>query len=409
MNLTNDGRCRLTGDVLENVLDLGRQPLGNGFVDRVEDNEYFYELKCGFSPTSQLFQIIEQPPPEAMFHESYAFYSGTSTRMSQHFKAFADDLVASGYLSENPFVVEIGSNDGIFLKNIKERNIAHLGIEPASGVADVAESKGINVLRRFFGLETARQVVERYGNASVVVAANVLCHIPNIRDLAESVAFLLRPDGVLVFEDPYLGDVVRLGSYDQIYDEHVFLFSALSVSRVFAEVGMELIDVQPQPTHGGSMRYTVARRGKYPRTPVVSALIASELQQGLNRTETFYAFAQRVADSAKTLRDTLEQLKKQDLRVGAYGATSKSTTIYNFAGIDETLISCVFDNSTSKIGKLTPGMHIPIVEESEFRNSPPDVAFLAAWNHEREIVDRYPAYSQSGRRWLTHLPIVRFL
>jgi len=405
----SNSHCRLTGDILEPVLDLGRQPLGNGFLKPGDDDEYFYDLKCGFSPVSNLFQILDQPPPEVMFTESYAFYSGTSVRMSQHFKSLAEDIITNGYLSETPFIVEIGSNDGIFLKNFKSRGIAHLGVEPASGVADVAEREGVDVLRRFFGLDTARYIVEKYGKASVVVAANVMCHIPDIRGLAEAIAFLLKPDGVLIFEDPYLGDVIRLGSYDQIYDEHVFLFSALSVGKIFDEVGMELVDVQSQSTHGGSMRYTVAHRGRHPRATSVAALITQEREQGLHRTDTFLTFAQRVSDSASALRETLEHLKSQNLQVGAYGATSKSTTIYNFANIDRSLISRIYDNSISKIGKLTPGTHIPIVEESDFGKNPPEVTFLAAWNHQGEIMERNRKYSESGRRWLTHLPSARFL
>ncbi len=409
MNLETKQRCRLTGDPLEVVLNLGRQPLGNGFIKSESENEFFYDLRCGFSPVSQLFQIIDQPPPEIMFHDSYAFYSGTSSRMSHHFKMFSDAIVAKGYLAEMPFVVEVGCNDGIFLKNIKDRGIPHLGVEPSRNVANVAKTLGVNVLQDFFNLETAQAIIQDYGKASVVVAANVMCHIPDIKGVALAMATLLKPNGVLIFEDPYLGDVVRLGSYDQIYDEHVFLFSALSVSKIFAEVGLELIDVEPQPTHGGSMRYTLSAIGRRPKTEAVGTLMAEEVRQGLDRMETFYAFAQRVAKSAKALRDALEELKSKNLRVAAYGATSKSTTIYNFVQIDKTLISCVFDNSVSKIGKLTPGTHIPIVEEAQFAIHAPDVTFLAAWNHEREIIDRYPDYSKSGRLWLTHLPSARFV
>lgn len=329
--------------------------------------------------------------------------------MSNHFKIFADSLAYKELLSDTPFVVEIGCNDGIFLKHISERGIRHLGVEPAGDVADMAKMLGVNVLQSFFNFETANRIIQDHGRASVVVAANVLCHIPDIRGFAEAVAALLKPEGVLVFEDPYLGDVIRLGSYDQIYDEHVFLFSALSVSKIFAEVGLELVDVEPQPTHGGSMRYTLAPFGLRAKTTAVDTVIAEELRQGLDRTETFHTFAQHVAASAKVLSDFLEDLRSKNKKIGAYGATSKSTTIYNYAKIDRSLISCIFDNSASKIGKLTPGMHIPIVDESKFALDPPDVTFLAAWNHEREILDRYPSYAESGGLWLTHLPSVRFV
>ncbi len=405
----NEQRCRLTGGALEVVLDLGRQPLGNGFVSAVGEDEYFYSLRCGFNPESRLFQLIDQPAPDLMFHDDYAFFSGTSRRMAAHFESFAEDLFGRGYVTDDSLVVELGSNDGILLKHFANRGIRHIGIEPSGDVADVAEQQGISVIREFFDPKLATRILEDQGAADVVMAANVMCHIPDIMGLATGIELLLKPDGVLVFEDPYLGDVVRLGSYDQIYDEHVFLFSALSVKEIFGRVGMELIDVQHQTTHGGSMRYTLAKAGRRTPTADVESTLIAEEEQGLHLLETFVEFAARVAESGRALRSTLEDLAGKGKRVAAYGATSKSTTVYNYAGIGPGLIEIVYDNTPSKISKLTPGMHIPVVEEGQFVQDCPDVAFLAAWNHEREIVDRHKAFAEQGGRWLTHVPNVRFL
>ena len=407
--MISEQRCRLSGGALEVVLDLGRQPLGNGFVESANDTEFFYSLRCGFNPESRLFQLIDQPAPELMFHEDYAFFSGTSRRMASHFEHFADSVIGRGFVSDGGFVVELGSNDGILLKHFADRKIRHLGIEPSGDVADVAERQGIRVTREFFDPALAARILEADGPADVVMAANVMCHIPDIRGLASGIALLLKSDGVLIFEDPYLGDVVRLGSYDQIYDEHVFLFSALSVKEIFGSVGMELIDVEPQTTHGGSMRYTLAKVGSREASSAVEELLIAECAQGLDRVETFQEFATRVEESGRSLRLTLEELMSERKRVVAYGATSKSTTVYNYAGIGPDLITLVYDNTPSKIGKLTPGMHIPVVDESRFASDSLDVAFLAAWNHEREIVDRQSAFADQGGRWLTHIPKVRFL
>ena len=407
--MNDEQRCRLSGGVLEVVLDLGRQPLGNGFVSSVGQDEYFYSLRCGFNPDSRLFQLIDQPAPDLMFHDDYAFFSGTSRRMAKHFETFAEDLFERGYVRDDSLVVELGSNDGILLKHFANRGIRHLGIEPSGDVAEVAEKQGISVIREFFNPALAERILEEQGPADVVMAANVMCHIPDIVGLATGIALLLKPDGVLVFEDPYLGDVIRLGSYDQIYDEHVFLFSALSVKEIFGRVGMQLIDVQHQTTHGGSMRYTLAKEGRKAPSAAVEATLIAESEQGLHLVDTFVEFADRVAESGRALLSTLEDLAAKGHRVAAYGATSKSTTVYNYAGVGPDLIEVVYDNTPSKIGKLTPGMHIPVVEESEFLGAYRDVAFLAAWNHEREIVDRHRAYSEHGGRWLTHVPNVRFL
>jgi len=409
--LSTVGNCRLTNSPLELVLDLGRQPLGNGFLSPENlANEYFYDLQCGFAEDSKLFQLITQPAPELMFHEDYAFISGTSEHMKRHFKEFASDVIDRGFCpTDTGFAVELGCNDGILLEHFAVRGIRHLGVEPSSDVAAMAAARGIDVTTEFFSTRLAQQIVSSQGHADVVMAANVMCHIPDIGDLATGIEHLLSPTGVLIFEDPYLGAVVELTSYDQIYDEHVFLFSALSVQNIFASVGMELIDTEPQATHGGSMRYTLAKVGRHPVSPRVALTLEREKALGLGRVDTYHQLAARVEASGRQLRDLLAELVGQGLDVAAFGATSKSTTIYNYAGIGPDLISRIFDNTPLKIGKLSPGMHIPIVESGAFVAQPPQVAFLAAWNHEREILERNSAYAENGGRWVSHVPKIRFL
>lgn len=406
----SQSNCRLTGAPLELVLDLGRQPLGNGFLAEPTQDEYFYSLQCGFSESSQLFQLIEQPDPALMFHQDYAFFSGTSNRMVKHFAAFADSVIERGYVTgPDSFIVELGSNDGIFLRNFAAKGIPHLGVEPSGAVADVSEQYGVKVVREFFDRALARRILDEQGSADVISAANVMCHIPDLQELAGGIALLLKDDGVLIFEDPYLGDVIRLGSYDQIYDEHVFLFSALSVQAIFGTVGMELVNLEPQTTHGGSMRYTVGKVGRHTQAPIVGEILASEIAQGLHRTSTYHEFAVRVAQSGRQLREAFEELRRHGQSVAAYGATSKSTTVYNYAGIGPDHVDFICDNTPSKVGKLSPGVHIPIVAEEQFRVKAPDVAFLAAWNHEREVREHNAAFEASGGRWLTHVPQVRFI
>ena len=403
--------CRLSGSALETVLDLGNQPLGNGFlVPGQFEDEYHFPLQCGFAEDSKLFQLIEQPAPEMMFHQDYAFFSGTSKHMEEHFADFATDVITKGFVSNNSsFIVELGSNDGIFLTHFAARGIPHLGVEPSGAVANVAESQGIRVVREFFNTALARKILAESGPADVISAANVMCHIPDIHELAQGISLLLKDDGVLIFEDPYLGDVIRLTSYDQIYDEHVFLFSALSVQSIFATVGMELIDLEPQTTHGGSMRYTLGKIGRRPASPRVHEILARELAQGLDKTRTFVDFARRVRESGSNLRQLIEGLKKGGKTIAAYGATSKSTTIYNYAGIGPDLIDYICDNTPFKQGKFSPGVHTPIVPEGHFRDSPPDYAFLAAWNHERELRDHNQAFTNVGGQWISHVPEVRIL
>jgi SAM-dependent methyltransferase len=409
--LTKHSNCRLSGSTLEVVLDLGRQPLGNGFLMPANyQDEYFYSLQCGFSEESRLFQLVEQPEPALMFHQDYAFFSGTSQRMKNHFADFANQVIENGYISSpSSFIVELGSNDGIFLTHFEKMGVRHLGIEPSGAVADIAESRGIVVARDFFSVSLAQDILENSGPADVITAANVMCHIPDIHELAQAISLLLKDNGVLIFEDPYLGDVIRLTSYDQIYDEHVYLFSGLSVERIFETVGMELIDLEHQTTHGGSMRYTLAKKGSRPVSTNVKRILDSEIQQGLHKTATFLEFAKRVRISALALKNLMEDIKSNGQNIAAYGATSKSTTVYNYAGIGPELLDYICDNTAVKQGKFSPGVHIQIVPEQYFELTPPNFAFLAAWNHEKEVRGHNETFEANGGHWITHVPDVHVL
>lgn len=404
-------KCRSDGSTLTKVLDLGSQPLGNGFLAQSDfGNEFWYSLTCGFSESSLLFQLVDQPDAGLMFHDNYKFQSSTSQAMSTHFERLFDDFVSGGRVRvDGGLIVELGCNDGVFLRHAASQGIRHVGVEPSRGVGEVARDLGVNVLDGFFTPEVAHSIQSDSGKATLIYAANVMCHISDIDSILGGVDALLADDGFLVFEDPYLGDVVQKVSYDQIYDEHVFLFSALSVQRLFNRIGLELVDVEHLDTHGGSMRYWLARPGHTQPLPSVAKTLKQEYELGLHSTETFVNFAANVAQSAEMLRATLEDLRSNGLRVSAFGATSKSTTVYNYAGIGPTLIESVFDNTESKIGLYTPGVHIPVVSDIEFKVPYPDTTFLGAWNHSVEIQRKYPEYELQGGRWLTHVPDVHFV
>ena len=403
--------CRVSGTPLTKVLDFGMQPLGNGFLEAQNfKDEYFFPMEVGFSEESMMFQLLVQPDPEKMFHDHYAFYSSTSSYMKQHFKQFADLVLQSGYLSKlDPFVVELGCNDGIMLKNFVEQGIRHLGIEPSLNVAQEANKHGVSTISEFFSEELAERLVKEHGQADAFLAANVMCHIPDIIGVVKGINKLLKPTGVVMFEDPYLGDVVAKTSYDQIYDEHVFLFSALSIQYLFGLQGMELIDVLPQITHGGSMRYVLAHQGAHPVKEAVTQLLAKEKAQGLDRLATFETFRANVEKSRLDLVTLLKTLKAQGKKVAGYAATSKSTTVLNYCGIGPDLIEYICDTTPIKQGKLSPGVHIPVVPYETFKKNPPDYAVLLAWNHAVEIMANEKEDVAAGGKWIVHVPEVRVI
>jgi methylation protein EvaC len=397
-------KCRICQHIIKPFMTYGRMPIANGFLmpEQFED-EYFFELKPVFCDQCLTFQIEEQPAPEMMFHDQYAFFSRTSAYMQRHFKAYADWVCEHHLKDDDAFVVEIGSNDGIMLENFAKRGMRHLGVEPSGNVAEEARKHGVNTIVRFFGPETAADIVKEYGQADALIAANVMCHIPDLNGIAEGADKLLKPDGVLVFEDPYLGAMIEKTSYDQIYDEHVFIFSALSVANIFGPYGFELIDLLPQQTHGGSMRYVLARKGARPVSPDVARIVASEKAAGLHLPDTYEKFRQACEASKERLVRLLVEEKNAGRRVVGYGATSKSTTILNYCGIGPDLIEFISDTTPIKQGKYSPGMHIPVKPYSAFTENYPDTALLFAWNHKDEIMEKETEFSARGGKWLTHI------
>jgi methylation protein EvaC len=403
------GHCRICDAPISAFMSFGRMPIANGFLTTEEiPNEYFFELAPAFCDQCKMFQLIEQPQPDKMFHGNYAFYSSTSRYMQQHFESFAKTVMEKFLPARSdPFVVELGSNDGIMLRHFQDRGIRHLGIEPSVNVADVARGRGIHTISAFFNRELAEDIVAERGRADVMLAANVMCHIPDLPGVAAGAQRLLKPDGVLIFEDPYLGDMIAKTSYDQIYDEHVFIFSATSIARTFAPHGLALVDVEPQITHGGSMRYTLAPNGSRPVTPRVGEQLAREHAQGLDQAESYLQFKRNCETSRTRLMQSLDELRGRGKRVVGYGATSKSTTVTNYCGITPQHIEFISDTTPIKQGKLSPGAHIPVRPYAEFVQAYPDYALLFAWNHAAEIRDKEQAFIESGGRWIVYVPEVK--
>lgn len=401
-------RCRVCGGLIDAFMSFGRMPIANGFLsaDNVA-SEYFFELAPAFCEQCGMFQIVEQPDPTKMFHGEYAFYSSTSRHMQAHFERFAHYVTGMLGGSADPFVVELGSNDGIMLRHFHTRGFRHLGIEPSANVAEVARGHGLTTISAFFDRNLAEEIVAELGRADAVLAANVMCHIPDLPGVAAGVRHLLKPDGVFIFEDPYLGDMIEKTSYDQIYDEHVFIFSATSVKRAFAAYGLDLVDLVPQVTHGGSMRYVLAPKGSRPVAPVVGELLAKERARGLDRADTYLRFKSSCEKSRMALMELLEKLRSEDKRVVGYGATSKSTTVTNYCGITSAHVEFISDTTPIKQGKLSPGAHIPVKAYSEFAKSYPDYAVLFAWNHAAEILEKENAFARVGGRWIVYVPEVK--
>ena len=400
------GLCKICDHGLETIISFGKMPISNRFVSDVTADEFFYDLSLGFCPKCLMVQLKNCVDPDMMFNPDYAYFSSISRAMEGHFKEMADEIIVSVSDGPRPFVIELGTNDGIMLKHVAERGVPHLGIEPSANVAASAREKGVDILGEFFNATCASEIMDSHGQADIICGANVMCHIENINSVFEGVRILLKPEGEFFFEDPYLLDIIQKTSFDQIYDEHVYYFSGLSVSELAKRHGLELVNMVPQEVHGGSMRYYLKKGSGNPVTNNVGSYLSQEKAINLDSLEGYVSFKERVDKICSDFRNVLLKIKADGKRVAAYGATSKSTTLLIYSKVGPGLIDYVSDTTPTKIGKYTPGTHIPVKSYEHFLGDLPPYTVLLAWNHKAEILEKEKEYRKGGGKFITFFPEV---
>ena len=397
-------KCKITGKKLKPFMSFGKMPIANGFLHKKDfKKEFFFNMEVGFSKKLSLFQINEHPKPEQMFNKTYPFFTGSSLSMIKHFKSYADWIIKN-YSKNLKYLVEIGSNDGTFLLNFKKKNIKIYGYEPSKNVANLAKRKGINTINNFFNLNSVKSNKKIKNKVNIICAANAICHIPDLKNLIKSVDYLLGEEGLFIFEEPYLGSMYKKGSYDQIYDEHIFIFSVSSIKKIFELFNFELIDAIPQITHGGSMRYVISRKGRRKIKNNVNKILKYEKKNNIDNIKGCLKFKSKCERSKKNLIKKLKNLKKNNKTIAGYAATSKSTTVFNYCNINNKLIDFICDTTKEKIGKFSPGTHIPIVSMRHFYNNLPDIVYLLAWNHKKEIFKKEKKIFKKVK-WISHVKL----
>ena len=396
--------CKITGKKLKPFMSFGKMPIANGFLKKKDfKKEFFFEMEVGFSKDISLFQLNEHPKPTLMFNKNYPFFTGSSKGMIEHFKQYAD-WIKKNYFKDVKNLIEIGSNDGTFLKNFNLKKVNNIGIEPSKNVANVAKKNGIKTINNFFNYRNVSKLKNLQNNTDIICAANAICHVPKLKDLIKGVDFLLSQNGLFIFEEPYLGSMYKKVSYDQIYDEHIFMFSVSSIKKIFKLFNFDLIDVLPQTTHGGSMRYVVARKNSRKIKKNVQKYLEYEKKHNIDSKKGCLKFKKKCELSRKKLKNKINDIIKNKKNIAGYAATSKSTTILNYCNIDHRHIDFISDTTTEKIGKFAPGTHIPIVSMKHFRKKIPDYTFLFAWNHKNEIFKKEKKFLKRTK-WIAHIKI----
>jgi SAM-dependent methyltransferase len=401
--------CRSCGhEGLFDILDLGDQPLANGFR-RPDDTsaEPRYPLALVGCGSCSLVQLSGTVPPSLLFDE-YHYFSSFSDTMVEQMRKLAARTTADLGLDATTLVVEVASNDGYLLKHYQELGVGVLGIEPAQNVAAVAIDAGVPTLVEYFGEDTANLVVRTRGQATVVHANNVMAHVPNINDFVKGLKTVLAPDGVCIVESPYLLDYVEHCEFDTTYHEHVFYYSLTALDALVRRHGLVVSDVEKLEIHGGTLRCSLRHDGAAVSSAVRDTL-SRESILGVASPGYYAEFSARVSAIKQSLVDLLEELKQQGATIVGYGAAAKGTVLLNHFGIDRRLLDYVVDRSPHKQGLLVPGVDLPVFSPELLLTDNPSHVLLLAWNFVDEVLSQQSAFRKRGGHFIIPIPELRIV
>ena len=410
-------KCRFCNSKLEEpFLDLGQHPSANRLLSRkalaqINDKslcEPKAPLRLLVCRNCWLVQLTDFKQPEALFTDSYLYYSSYAQSWVDHAKRYTDMAVERFSLSSNSWVVEIASNDGYLLQHFVELGIPCIGVDPAAEAAKDAKGRGVNTLVEFFSFDFSKNLVELKGNADLVLGNNVLAHVPNINDFIAGLGYLIKPTGIITMEFPHLAKLITLTQFDTVYDEHYFYFSLLTICKIFAHHGLRIFDVEELSTHGGSLRIFAqhAHHNSQPTNLSVERTLTMERELGLNDRKIYEQLQHNTAKIRNDFKALIDHTRKYGGGISAFGAAAKGNTFLNYCGVNHEQITLVADNSPAKQGRFLPGSHIPIVAEHELREMRPDLVLILPWNLREEIARRLSYVREWGGKFITCIPQV---
>ena len=376
MNRNTCRSCESTN--LKPVVSLGLSPLANNLLNSNTEEDKLYPLEMVICSDCHNCQLSYSVPSEEMF-DHYLYVSSTAQSFRDHFQKASLQYIKEFNLNDNSLVIDIGSNDGIALVPLKEKNIKVLGVEPAKNISAIALEKGIPTINDYFTSEIADTILQDYGYADIVTASNVFAHADGLKEIANSVFKILKNEGTFIVEVQYLLDTINDLTFDNIYHEHVNYWSVTSIVNFFNNLGYSVVKVEHIDTHGGSIRVYVQNQG-YKIDSSVELFLNKEDDFGLTNYDTYLGFAKRVEQIKTNVLKNIKALKDQNLTLVGYGSPAKATTSLNYFGITSNEISYIVEDNPLKHGKLLPGVRIPIYSKEKIHENLPDVIIVMAWN-----------------------------
>lgn len=395
--------CRACGaDNLFCYLPLGDHPAANDFLrpEKLDQPDRRYPLDTHACLACGLIQVPDQLPSD--FYVDYVYIPSASTTMPKHFAALAERFRNELITAPGQLVVDIGCNDGLLLSACKDQGLKVLGVDPSANIAELARARGIEVFNAYFTRDSAHEILARYGPAQVIVTTNTLNHIDDLHGFMEGIETLLAPEGTFVIEVPQALTCVEFNEFDTVYHEHLSVFSVTSVEAIGRPHGLQVVDIDDLPIHGGSMRLYLRRHG--PAKPVVAQWLKRERDAGLFEQATYVAHAARVETMRQTLMALLHDLKRQGKKLAGYGAPAKGNTLLNYFGIGPDLLDYLADRNALKQGRWSPGMRIPVVSPQVIAETRPDYLLILAWNFADEIMEQLESYRAAGGRFILPIP-----
>lgn len=399
--------CRLCNSSrLTKFLDLGFTPLADRFLTKDELNkpETCYPLtvvKCDECSFVQLSYVV---PPEILYQNDYPYETSVTRTACMHFNDFARSVVENLRLKKGDLAIDIGSNVGVLLSGFKKYGLKVLGVDPASNIAKIAQERGIPTIANFFSINAAEHIIKTQGKAKVITGSNVFAHIDNLTSLMKAVDCVLEGDGVFIIEVPYLGHLLNNLEYDTIYHEHLSYISITPLAPFFQRCGFEIFDIQQFKIHGGSVRIYIGRKGARGISKSVLQIITYEQSHHIHSTDTLKDFALRVERNRDELVWFLKSIKRQGKKVAGISAPAKGMTLLNYCKIGTETLDFLTEKSKLKIGKYSPGGHIPIMDDSYLAKENIDYALLLAWNFKDEIMRNLVEFKKRGGRFIIPIP-----